>query len=329
MASLDSCFVGVHIHWDVGTSTWREQLAIYNWKTGDMLLNLIASAPIGYAFFKDQYLLLAHEDQPNQVVLSVVNIPEARQSDSTRTISDLSVVCSLELPRTRYSVRSVIVGMDAAPSRLWHTRHGSPVPFELTGDRLYSVCLDFSTHIDEPAILLLPSSTISQIMELATLESFQFCWSQWGPLGSRLIRSLERLMRPQVAGMSAIVQTEDPSSFRPDSGKNSTSGVHLFYFGSESKFVRKYGADISAGKMSPGVEFCEEWSYGLSQVFEEQNITTHLPALHIELPYDLAYSPHGLDPEDYGREIEIELGDDCLLLMYSYEDYDVWTVLSF
>jgi len=185
----------IHVAYDIlHEGRHSSKLIVYNWRTGHVVLNMVFSVHFGSALMSDRYLLLAHHDLHDHLILSVIDLCATKDTtmndrDATEA-KDLDAVCVLEYPIPPSPGRTRCATLVSGPPYCLNPVP-TKVPFHARPERLFAVSYfifpSTMLHADYVTSLLL-SSTLDKCIRAAEFQpQHRFSWSQWGPEGTRLL----------------------------------------------------------------------------------------------------------------------------------------------
>ncbi|RPD52544.1 hypothetical protein L226DRAFT_576804 [Lentinus tigrinus ALCF2SS1-7] len=176
------------------------ELAVWNWKTGALIMDVSDSSIYSFVFLNTHYILLLSYYHcmytqldnstigPYMVVIELDKTPLGRSNDLTK----LEYLCAFHYPSLYFDDTSFFdVTLGAYPGPGLSPPPSVAVPFSVSrDDRLLVVTMQVEYSAPEIAILLsfIPSSTLlSLIKTIPPGERHRrFAWEDWGPAGSRL-----------------------------------------------------------------------------------------------------------------------------------------------
>ncbi|KAI0767461.1 hypothetical protein C8Q74DRAFT_1355564 [Fomes fomentarius] len=177
-----------------------EELLVWNWKTGSLLLHVVGEHICSFAFLTSRHVLLTlfselelDEDTVGQSLtdaqLRVVDLEttSGRQVD----VSDLDYLCAFHYPAFAddYRVFNMLIRSDPAPH--WRPNPSLNVPFHVSRvDRLFVITITMIRHRFASSLLsLVPSSTLLSLINSLPPKKTRrdFTWTEWGPDGSHFM----------------------------------------------------------------------------------------------------------------------------------------------
>ncbi|KAH9927976.1 uncharacterized protein BXZ73DRAFT_48599 [Epithele typhae] len=176
------------------------ELLIWNWKTGERKMHVIASELPSFAFLTNRYLLLAvlpvHPEDivvpPGQADPRLMILDLDRASSEPVMFADLDYLCTFQYPEFSpiCTTHSVTIRSDPAPH--WTPHPSLHVPFHVAhGDRLFVITLWVLEAGGTWLGLLSLAPTATFLRALGSLPPGEtrrdFPWDEWGLHGSRLI----------------------------------------------------------------------------------------------------------------------------------------------
>ncbi|TCD65538.1 hypothetical protein EIP91_002502 [Steccherinum ochraceum] len=300
LGPLSSGGLGIHVRMRVveeyAVVDWdalddRRRLVIYNWHTGETVVNIFSSSPFDFMLVSQRYLLLVYDTLDGPFSLSVIDLHDANEQRAPE----------IALQKLQDSA-------EARPSTLFSSL-GSMITLVVG----YVDPLQIMEE-EEEFTLFLPQPVLMDCLDKAQNGPRSFSWDEWGPDNTRLIRTLtsSRMDFFTPLGQRAISWG---SPLNPDDGRLTATGnimeLHLYDFASLA--VRKHRTDLELGRAEGGVELSECWTYGPSVVFKSQVLASMLPALIRHVNWRL----------DNGRDItefrSIQLSDGGFLVDYELE----------
>ncbi|KAH8077412.1 hypothetical protein BXZ70DRAFT_703667 [Cristinia sonorae] len=287
----------------LGVQLHMHGLSIYNWKTAKLLLNITADVDLSRTVMRDRYLLLVHSEMDTAIsYLTIVDL-HGPYGGETVQLSDLKMVCQLELPKVTKGVPS------CASIRRCHPKvipSGARVPFHVSTDQIVKIELLYGVR---EAVILIPESTILRcISDVGRGGDSRIPFHQWEQKGCRVVDTSDMRFLPDVDGLTAIiVRPHDAVDTRM---VHTPIQVDLFNFSPIG--VRKLLCDLEAGVATPGVMHSDTSVYvcrGLGVIPEIYETT--LPARRVEIPPQLLLHPTlDIDP------VDVHLATDFMVLVY-------------
>ncbi|KAF8640379.1 hypothetical protein AX17_000049 [Amanita inopinata Kibby_2008] len=170
------------------------EAVLWNWKTGQVLANIVSDDIKSMAFLSERYLILAtlrlsdtlDELEPTLTAVDFVATPPQR-----RRLDELESIFTFCFPpmAETASALDIEVRSDAAP--IWTPGPELTVPFFTSrNNRLCVITLlvDPGGNFAQEIVLHALGSTFLSLMKEASLSetATQFDWDMWGPEGSRM-----------------------------------------------------------------------------------------------------------------------------------------------
>ncbi|EAU92699.2 hypothetical protein CC1G_01744 [Coprinopsis cinerea okayama7 len=193
---------GDHIGLLVITAHYRlHEFVIWNWKTGNMLLDTVSESILSFSFLSDEHALICYilpdldEDDQNfaEPTLTVVNF--MKEGNEKKNFDQLKTTISFRYPPlNRDLFIPVAFEVRSDPSPPWEPRFDVNVPFHLAKNhRVYIVSLWVQVSEGIQCLMMfVPLTTFMKHLEQAPLEKEENrirIWDEWGPTGTRLMIS--------------------------------------------------------------------------------------------------------------------------------------------
>ncbi|KAF8634482.1 hypothetical protein AX15_000921 [Amanita polypyramis BW_CC] len=177
-----------------GRESGETEVVLWNWKTGQVLLNIVSGDINTMAFLSERHLILGvtrtstvlGNMEPSLVVVDFIAEPSGR-----RGIDMLKNAFTFRFPPMADITTVLDIEVRSDPAPIWAPDPKLQVPFfAARRNRLYVITFLVRTSEDIPLALLqfVPGNTfLSLIQGAAGQNVVQFDWDTWGPEGSRMV----------------------------------------------------------------------------------------------------------------------------------------------
>lgn len=173
------------------------ELTIWDWTTGKITLTCFSSEIATFAFLSSRFLLVGSVFDPE------ASNPQARLYvfDMTQPSSEkFSLVsnyfCAFLWPEFDFWTSPLTFSIRSDPSPAWQPNPEAQIPFSTAPeDRLFiiTVSLVYNGRITSYDMFVSADTLLSHIEALPTeVRSREIKWDEWGPTGTRLMRSLSQ-----------------------------------------------------------------------------------------------------------------------------------------
>lgn len=224
--------------------------------------------------------MIIHDNPHSPLTLSILDIEMLRSGQHHRasecTLHDLEPyqICQLHFPARRIQHTASYIDTEWGTPRLWQVDN-TPVPYFYGHDHLVAIALRYSLEPDqffafEECTMVAPLSTFAScIQKSKTTGTRVFPWEKWSSLGTSLlaIRNEHDFCDTSVSGMMAFVYQG------ASSGKSFRISIHDYSLVGVSRDLTSSQHDEVEASQSP-----TSVSYGPSIIFQDDNITSTLPA---------------------------------------------------
>ncbi|KAH7929334.1 hypothetical protein BV22DRAFT_1029582 [Leucogyrophana mollusca] len=194
--AIQVCGDHVAIHFISSIDSLAEpELAVWNWKTGNLKLNVTELKEGTFAFVDNRYMLVAGTFESNEGLtqprLVVFDLEWA--SGEKVSIDDVEYLCAFDYPPFDRTTDTLAMSIRSDPTPVWTPHPKHPVPFTTARlHRLYVITTWVRNGDDIVSYdLFVPSgsflSHIHRVSPGTTRRNFD--WDEWGPMGTRLMRS--------------------------------------------------------------------------------------------------------------------------------------------
>ncbi|KAK2461640.1 hypothetical protein APHAL10511_006103 [Amanita phalloides] len=169
------------------------EVVLWNWKTGQVLANIVSDDIKSISFLSDRHLILGilrmsiilEKLEPNLVVVDfIAEGPERRWMDT------LENACTFRFPSLADTATALDIEVRSDPAPTWAPDSNLSVPFFIARyKRLYVITLLMHTGANFPTTLVLyaiGNTFLSLIERPAGMKTALFDWDTWGPDGSRM-----------------------------------------------------------------------------------------------------------------------------------------------
>lgn len=173
------------------------ELTIWDWTTGKVTLTCFSSEIATFAFLSSRFLLVGSVFDPE------ASNAQARLYvfDMTRPSSEkfglmANYFCAFLWPDFDFWTSPLTFSIRSDPSPAWQPNPEARLPFSTApGDRLFiiTVSLVYSGFVTSYDMFVSADTLLSHIEALPTeVRSHDIKWDEWGPTGTRLMRSLSQ-----------------------------------------------------------------------------------------------------------------------------------------
>ncbi|KAG1757742.1 hypothetical protein EDB19DRAFT_1891444 [Suillus lakei] len=163
------------------------ELTIWNWTTGKVILTRFSSEIATFAFLSSRFLLVGS---------ARVYVFDMTQPSSEKFGLGVGYFCAFLWPEFDFWTSPVTFSIRSDPSPTWQPNPEARPPFSTApGDRLFiiTVCLVNNGRISSYDMFIPAETLLSHIETLPTeVVSHEIKWDEWGPTGTRLMRSLSQ-----------------------------------------------------------------------------------------------------------------------------------------
>ncbi|KAF9229120.1 hypothetical protein BS17DRAFT_771061 [Gyrodon lividus] len=189
MAQVHRDHVAVHFI----SQTAPSELVVWNWKTGQILVNTYSANLMAFTILTERLILVGGfrdvEFNLSQPCLFVVAL-DSGHSERTE-FEEVDYLCAFLYPACYPWVHPLSFLIRSDPSTNWSPHPSFQVPFSIApGPRLYIVTIwvmqgEETSSID---LFVLSNTLLDRIDSLDEGETrHDFEWSEWGPAGTRMI----------------------------------------------------------------------------------------------------------------------------------------------
>ncbi|KAG9314232.1 hypothetical protein JVU11DRAFT_5019 [Chiua virens] len=196
MLQIHSDRVAVHF---VSRGIASSDLVVWNWKTGETLLNTYSANLMAFAFLTERLILVGDfstlfdpEDSEIEFDRPRLTVVDLDSCGCERTqFEELEHLCAFHYPVCHPSVQPLDILIRSDPSTDWTPHTNVRVPFSVgPGHRLYIVTIRIVLGGEICAIdlFVLSDTLLERIGALGEGETeHHFTWTDWGPNGTRMI----------------------------------------------------------------------------------------------------------------------------------------------
>ncbi|KAG2154684.1 hypothetical protein DEU56DRAFT_769753 [Suillus clintonianus] len=171
------------------------ELTIWNWTTGKVILTRSSSEIATFAFLSSRFLLVGSIFDPEALNIQArLYVFDLTQPSNETSGLAADCFCAFMWPEFNFWTSPVTFSIRSDPSPVWQPNPEARLPFSTApGDRLIIVtaCLVYNGHVAYYDMFVSAGTLLSHIAALPTeVSSHEIDWDEWGPTGTRLMRSL-------------------------------------------------------------------------------------------------------------------------------------------